>query len=59
MTVAKTIYKVLAEAIVIIIIIQVYQEKPWSISFFALGLEMAFALDISMAIAMTTASSLL
>ena len=42
-----------------LVIIQLYQEKSKSVSFFALGLDMAIALDIAMAISMDKASSLL
>ena len=58
MTVAMAIYNAEAEAIVILII-QPYQEKYYSVFFLALGLDMAIALDIAMAMAMAKASSLL
>ena len=49
------VYNSEAEAVVIIII-QPYQEKS---SFYALGLDMAIALDIPMAMAMAKPASLL
>ena len=39
--------------------IQPYQDESQFVSFFALGLDMAIALDIAMDMAMANASSLL